>query len=413
MSKESSLKTIITQGFEDVAYIWKHEIKSVFKDEGVLIFFFIVPLLYPLLYAFIYTNEVVKEVPVVAIDEDHSSLSREFLRKVDATQDVKIIAYCTDMEEAKQLLRENVAHGIIRIPSEFSANIENINKWSQACVTIYADMSSMFYYKNLYLASSEVSLAMNKNIKITRLGATTKNEESVITYPIEYQGLSMYNPVTGYSAFLIPAVLILVLQQTIVLGVGMLAGTAVDKNYFHKLVPINRHYHGTLCIVLGKGLCYFMIYAVMGVWVLLVIPYLFDLPLLIHYTEMLLFLFVYLLSIIFFSMTVSVLVRNREKTIILFAFMSVPLLFLSGISWPSSAMPIGWKLVSYFFPSTFGINGFVKLNSMSASLSEISIEYHALWIQTGIYFILTCVVYRWQIIISRFHSINNTRRNIG
>lgn len=44
-----------------------------------------VPVVYPLIYGFIYTNEVVREVPAVVVDASRSSLSREYLRKVDAT----------------------------------------------------------------------------------------------------------------------------------------------------------------------------------------------------------------------------------------------------------------------------------------------------------------------------------------
>lgn len=47
--------------------------------------FVLVPLVYPLIYSFIYTNEVVREVPAVVVDDSRSSLSREYLRKVDAT----------------------------------------------------------------------------------------------------------------------------------------------------------------------------------------------------------------------------------------------------------------------------------------------------------------------------------------
>ena len=62
---------------------------------------------------------------------------------------------------------------------------------------------------------------------------------------------------------------------------------------------------------------------------------------------------------------------------LLFVFTSVPLLFLSGISWPGAAMPEFWRYFSYIFPSTFGINGYVRINSMGATLNEVAFEYQA------------------------------------
>jgi ABC-2 type transport system permease protein len=121
--KNIKLKNILSEGTDDLFYIWKQEFKTTFRDQGVLIFFILVPILYPLLYGFIYTNEVVREIPALAVDHSHTSLSREYLRKVDATADVKIVAYCSNLEEAKQKLKEREAYGIIYIPSEFSDNI--------------------------------------------------------------------------------------------------------------------------------------------------------------------------------------------------------------------------------------------------------------------------------------------------
>ena len=410
MKKGTLLDTII-EGFLDVAYIWKREMKNVVKDQGVLIFFILVPLAYPLLYGFIYTEEVVREVPVIAVDEDHSALSREFIRKVNATPDVNIIAYSNDMEEAHQGLREHQARGILRIPSGFSLNINNINHWQQAHVDIYCDMSSMFYYKALYQSSTYVSLEMNKDIKIQRNSAiTTARDEEINTAPIDYEFVPMFNATIGYDGFLLPAVLILILQQTLVLGVGMAAGTAVEKNKFHSLVPFNKHYHGTMRIVLGKALCYIMIYALASLWILVCVPKFYNLPQIPQPTDLLWFVTAYVFAITFFAMTVSILVQGREKSIILFAFMSVPLLFISGISWPGIAIPTFWKVVSYLFPSTFGINGFVRMNTLSADLSQVANEYHTLWLQTGIYFIITCLVYRWQIITSKKRVIEEYRK---
>ena len=138
--KDIKLKDKIAQGINDLFYIWKREFQTTFRDQGVLIFFILVPLGYPLLYSFIYDNEVVREVPAVVVDDSHSSLSREYLRKVDATPDVKIVSYCADMEEAKQMLKNRRAYGIIYIPSDFS---DNIAKGKQTQVSIYCDMSGL------------------------------------------------------------------------------------------------------------------------------------------------------------------------------------------------------------------------------------------------------------------------------
>lgn len=406
--KELTFKQKVVQGIYDLFYIWRQEFRTTFRDQGVLIFFVLVPLVYPLIYSFIYTNETIREVPAVAVDNSRSSLSREYLRKVDASSEVNIVTYCADMEEAKLMLKDRKAYGIIYIPSSFS---EDIARGKQTQVSLYCDMSGLLYYKSLLNTNTNVSLDMNADIKMERAGNTTDRQDEITAYPIEYEDVALYNPTNGFAAFLIPAVLVLIIQQTLLLGIGLSVGTAREHNRFKDLVPINRHYNGTLRIVLGKGLSYFMVYSLVSVYILCVVPWLFSLNQIALPDVLGLFTLPYLMACIFFAMTASIAIRNRETCMLLFVFTSVPLLFLSGISWPGAAMPAFWKYFSYLFPSTFGINGYVRINSMNATLNEVSFEYRALWLQTGIYFITTCLVYRWQILKNRKHVIEEYKKH--
>ena len=148
-------------------------------------------------------------------------------------------------------MKEREAYGIIYILFDFS---KNIARGLQSPVNLYCDMSGLLYYKPLLMANTAVSLDMNRNIKIARAGNTTERQDEITGYPIEYEDVALYNPTNGFAAFLIPAVLILLIQQTLLLGTGLAAGTAREQNRFRDLVPFNRHYNGTLRIVFGKGL---------------------------------------------------------------------------------------------------------------------------------------------------------------
>lgn len=371
--------------------VWWDELNAVMHDKGILIFILFVPLAYPLLYSYVYTNEVVREVPAAVIDESNTALSREFLRKVDASPDVQIHARCADMAEAQELLKRREVYGIIRIPSTFTRDL-----WQgeQTHIGLYCDMCSMLYYKSLLLTTTNVSLEMNKDIKVERcLPSATRRQEDVLRMPIEYEQTALYNPQSGFAAFLIPPVLMLIIQQTLFLGIGMSAGQNRER-YGGRLVSPQRRSWSPFSIVLGKGLCYFLLYFLLGIYMFTFVTRLFCLPQLGHFLSFLVFLLPYLLSCIFMAMVLSALVWRREDCIMLFVFLSVPLLFLSGISWPGSAMPAVWKYVSWLFPSTFGMNGYVRLTGMGASLSDIAFELRGLWIQAAVYFLLACLCYR-------------------
>ena len=382
------------KSIRNIFHIWYDELADMFKDKGILIFVIFVPLFYPLLYSWVYTNEVVREVPAAVVDDSRTTQSREFIRMVDATPDVDVVAHCTTVAEAEELLRRREAFGIIRIPESFTKDI-----WhgDQTVVGIYSDMSSMLYYKALLLATTKVSLEMNADIKVERhMHGTTDRQDEIQHTPIEYDYVALYNPQSGFAAFLIPPVLMLILQQTLLLGIGMSAGRMRDR-FRGSLVPFHHDYKNPVYIVLGKAAAYFGIYIVMAVYAFTIVTHGFSLPQLGDLATLTAFVVPFLLACIFLAMVLSSLVWRREDCILLFVCLSVPLLFISGISWPGAAVPAFWKAVSCLFPSTFGMNGYVRIQSMGATLSDVAFELRGLWIQAGVYFLLACLIYRRQI----------------
>lgn len=406
MKKGTALLRQIKAGLHDMLLIWAEELKTTVKDEGVLIFFILVPLLYPLLYSWIYTNEVVHEVPVAVVDMSHSATSREFTRMFDASPDTKVAYQCGSLEEAKDLIGRQEAFGILYFPSDFQTNI---NRFEQSHLSIFCDMSFMLYYKAIFQTASAVAGDLNAGIQITRAGNWTERENEISTKPLDFDEVQMFNTTGGYGNFIIPGVLMLIMQQTLLLGVGMSAGTTRERNRMLSLVPVSRHYNGIYRIVLGKSLCYFMIYAIVAAYITLIVPRIFNFVSLVHGEDMLWFMLPFLLSCIFFAMVVSSAVRYRENVMLMVVFTSVPFLFMSGVSWPQSGIPEFWQWVSSIFPSTYGIRGFVRMNTMGARLGDVMPEYKALWIQTLVYFFLTCVIYRWQIIKTRRRVIKKKK----
>ena len=386
---------------EDAAYVWRQEIKQIVHDEGVLIFCVIVPLVYPLLYSWIYNNEVVRKVPVVIVDQSHSQQSRQFIRMVDASPDVRVLCYAADLDDAQSLVSRQVAKGVYLIPADFATNL---NRMQQGVVSVYCDMSLMLAYKAIYQTSVAVTQAMGAEIQRKVSGNYTAREDLITTRPLDFEDVPIFNPAGGYGNFIIPAVLMLIIQQTLILGIGLAAGTARERNRYSDLVPINRCYGGIYRIVTGKALCYLMVYAIMAAYLTIVVPRLFSFIALVHWQDLLALMLPYLLACVFFGMTVSCLVHYRENVMLLVVFISVPLLFMTGVSWPQSAIPGFWQGVSWLFPSTFGVRAFVRMNTMGGVLSDVVPEIRYLWIQAAAYFGTACLVYGVELRLSRSHA---------
>ena len=388
----------------NILQIWFNEMTDTFRDKGILIFILFVPLMYPLLYSYIYTNEVVRDVPVVVVDENNSSLSRDIIRKMDATPDVSVIARCNNMEEAQEYLKQQKAYGIVRIHPEFTNDLA-ANR--QTPLGVYCDMSSMLYYKALLLTANNVSLEVNRNIKVNHyITGTTDRQDEVNKMPIEYDYVPLYNPQSGFAAFIIPPVLMLIIQQTLLLGIGMSMGNSRERN-MGSVIPFRPWYKNPVHIVIGKTLPYFTLYIVLAAYMFTVVTRVFTLPQLGDYWTFIAFVVPFILACIFLGMVLSAFVYRREDCILLFVFLSLPLLFVSGVSYPSASMPSFWHYLSYLFPSTLGMNGYIKISAMGASLTDVKPEYIGLWCHAGFYFILSCWFYHRQIVSLATKYVHN------
>lgn len=377
-----------------VIYIMLDEYRIILKDSGLAVIFLGATLIYPILYSSIYRNETIRDMPIAVIDESQSARSRELARRLDATPDLNVAYQFNNLEEAKESFYKQKIHGVVYIPKEFS---QKINRNEQATVSLYCDMSSFMYYRTMTLGANLGILESGKDIKIERMNAVgiTGRSAEISVAPFRYEKNILFNEPMGFASFLLPVVLVMIIQQTLFFGITMLTGTLREEK-LASIDPKMRQKDKFFPTIFGKALCYFSMYIVICSYILLAVPRIFQLPHIGNPLDIIRFFTPFLLAVIFFSMLISVFIRNRETAMIIFPFISIVLLFLSGFSWPESNMPWFWRSLGMIFPSTFGIRGYLKINSMGAGLEQVKFEHIALWIQTAVYFMATVFAYRIQ-----------------
>ena len=373
----------------DILDIWLGEIRHILHDEGLMLFLIVLPLAYPIAYSWIYTNEVVREVPVVVVDRSKSHDSREFIRMYDASPNTHVAYHADNLDEARNIIGQQKAYGALYFPEDYS---RRINRNEQATVGLYCDMSMMLVYKNVYQTAVTVSGLTGTRIQRQLLCGTTEREAIIQTEPIKVDDVPIFNTTIGYGNFILPGVLILILQQTMLLAIGMTAGTWRER-YGHIIPPTLARY-GTGKMLAGRMMAYATLYAVLAAYILLVVPRMFGFVSLVHGWDMIVLCTSFLMAVFFFAQAVMSLVRRREDVLMFVVFTSVIFLFISGVSWPSSNIPAVWRYIAFIFPSTFAIKGFIAMNSMGARLTDIMPYIIGLWIQTLCYLLAAIAIYR-------------------
>lgn len=369
----------------DFWHICCHEWNMIVHDGGIMLIFTVGALGYPVLYNLMYYNGVLEDVNIAVVDEADCAESRRYIREVDATRELEVAHKCATMEEAEQLFQQRKVNGIIYFSKDFG---EKLARNETATLSIYADMSSFLYYKNLMLGTNFVMLNEIHKIQIERYSAKGLSDEQTaqLVEAIPYEENNPYNRTFSYTIFFLSAALLMVVQQTMFYGMTMLAGTMREEHNNFALLPNKLEGVGIGRVVLGRGFAYGFIYVGIASYIAFIVPAMFAFPQRGSSLDIFILLMLFITDCVFFSMTWSSFILRRETVFILLLVMSPVAMFLTGFSWPTSSFPLFWKCFSYLFPSTFACRAFINLNTAGGDLSTVQLQIIALTIQTVIYY---------------------------
>ena len=208
------------------------------------------------------------------------------------------------------------------------------------------------------------------------------------------QVVSLYNPSSGYATFLIPIVIVIIFQTTILTAVGILGGSMREGNKLRKIYPNSDSFWGALPIVMGKATTYLGFSAVILLIILGIIMPFFGIPVRSSILSTLVFMIPFILAVVFMGLCLLNFVRTREDAIMLVMYTSLPAVMLTGFSWPSVAMPQWLNILSYIVPTTLGTKGFVAVTQMGASLTTIMSFWLGMWGLCLLYLFLATLTLR-------------------
>ncbi len=367
-----------------------NEYRTIFGDAGVLLILVFALVIYSTLYSLAYGPQVLRNVPIGIVDECRTPTSRELIRTFDAGPNTYAAYEPTGMAEAEELFFGRKIYGVVYIPSDYEKRLLG---GEQANVAIYVDASYFLMYRQVFqelVATIGQTGAMVEFQRLVAKGAQIP-QAMATTQPVIYQSHNLFNPYLGYGTFAMPAIIMVIIQQTMLIGIGMIGGTWREFGLYGKLCPADRSRMSTLPIVAGKTLVYASIYAVTTFYILGLHYRLFHYPTNGSSLTIAAFMIPYLLACITFGIAVSTLFRYRENSLLLLLWTSIPMLMLSGISFPREAIPDWLYAFGQIFPSSHGVNAFIRIRSMGASFEEVLPEIRALWMLVFVYGGLACI----------------------
>jgi len=316
-------------------------------------------ILYSFFYPAAYRHQVAGNLPILVVDQDHSATSRELLRKLDALRVARVVGQPASIDSARRQLEAGDAEGIVLIP----ANLErDILRGGSGQLVLLGNGAYLGRASAILGGLAEGIGAFGRDQAVRQAGFMGPP----LAAPLELVQRPLYNTREGYGSSVVPGVAELIVHQTLLLGIGVLLGTrrAQSGQRLQVATPALLGMAAAFTLVAVAGLLY---YAGFNAWVQ-------DYPRGGNVPGLLLAVLLFALASVAFGLFVGSFFRTRERAFQYVTGVSIPLFFLSNLSWPAVASPAALVALAKLLPTTAGINAIVRTQQMGARVPEVGGE---------------------------------------
>lgn len=360
----------------------KREFRLFFSNKIMLGLYLGGPILYGLLFGYVYNKGKLTGLPVVVVNNDNSPTSSQLIDMLSETDMLKVTTVRYQNIDADSLFLNENAYAVVVIPYDFEAAIMRGD---------YPELNTYINNTNLlpanYVARSVMTAVGTLNVIKTRM-AGKKNEA------FHANLLRMFNPASNYFFFIWPSYLAIILQSVVMVVLAL--SFASEQETGSLLLVYRQSGNSALTMMLGKGIPYLLLSAVLlciyGLYFRL-----FRQPYPSQMMPVLLVSFIFIAANCFMGMAGGLLFRSQLRSLQFLMVLSMPVYISSGFSWPYEQGGCAAQLFSAIFPFMPFVNGLRILLIERGTLHEIKDYINMQLLQLAIYFAIAYLLLRWNL----------------
>ncbi|WP_440885319.1 ABC transporter permease [Vibrio campbellii] len=352
----------------------KTELSSVMTNPVVVLTVFGGVVFYSFLYPLPYAQQTPREQPIAIVNLDGSQTSLKLERMVDATPQVKVVTRLHTIADAKQAFLNREITGFLVIPEHF---YKDLLLGSSPTLAYAADASYFLVYGTVVEGLATAGGTLGAEVKVSKM-VIDGVPLSMASHDYSAIKLNMkptFNPTMGYIEYVVPAVFVLILQQTLIMAIGLQTGTQRHGRGYWSQVP-------TGALLFARTLVFVAIYYLLSAYYFGFSFERLNVNHIAYAGELLTLLLPFLLGCCGLGLWLGYLLPRRELVTLVVLVSSMPLIFLAGFIWPVEAIPAPLLWFADLSPSTWAIKGFLALNQMGATWQQVAKHWTALWVLT-------------------------------
>ncbi|SHI86832.1 ABC-2 type transport system permease protein [Cruoricaptor ignavus] len=347
-----------------IVEIFLNEIRLVSSQRSLFLTLLVAPILYAFLYGSIYINKDQPPVKIAVVDEDHTNISRQFVNEVHSSTKVESHIYPT-VAVAREAMYRGDVQGYIEIAPGME---EKLLSQRQANVSMYINTSQFLPTGALMSSLNEIAMTVGGGVRKAYFEKQGEGSEAAmqLTNPIKFDYRPLYNTDRNYGSFIIPGLLAIILQQTLLIAVC--AAMSFEKQS-GSLASMLRKYSFS-DILTGKSIFYLISSSVLAFFIVAVNFTILDASFRGSYRDGYIITLLFLCSVITLGMLLGTFFPNPLMTYQVMGFSSYPIFLISGYSLPLQALPQGIQDLAACLPTTPFLKAYGSIVQTGARLSD-------------------------------------------
>ena len=362
------------------------ELKALLTNPVVMLTVFGGVVFYSFLYPLPYSHQTPREQKISIVNLDQSQISYQLERMVDATPQAKVVQRDYTIEAAHQAFLNGEVSGFLVIPEHF---YKDLLLGKSPTLSFAGDASYFLVYGTIVEGLAQAGSTLAAQTKVSRLildgvPLSLASEQFAST---KLNLKPTFNPRMGYIDYVVPAVFVLILQQTLVMAAGLMTGSQKNgSGYWSKT--------STTTLLLVRLCVLTTVYYLLSMYYFGHSFTTHGVSQLASSTQLLSLLLPFLLASCAIGIWLGAIVPRRELVTLVVLISSMPLVFSAGFIWPLESIPAPITWLSQLFPSTPAIQGFLALNQMGAEWNQVSSQWSLLWLQSLFWGVIAIYSYR-------------------
>lgn len=351
----------------------KNELLAILTNPVVSLTVFGGVIFYSFLYPLPYANQVSQELPIAIVNLDNSQTSYQLERMVDATPQITVTNRLHSIADAKdQLLAQDIG-GFLVIPEHF---YKDLLLGKSPTLSYAGDASYFLVYGTVVEGLAKAGGTLAAQVKVSHILA----EGSPLAFAQnQYSSFSAnmkptFNSRMGYVDYVVPAVFVLILQQTLIMAAGLIGGTQKSTQGYWGNTP-------KFTLLAIRILVLTAVYYLLAMYYFGASFEMHGINKLASIDTLLRLLLPFLVASCLIGIILGELLPRRELVTVVVLVSSMPLIFLAGFIWPVEMIPAPLVTLSSFFPSTPAIQAFLSTNQMGAAWPDVIGLWGTMWLQ--------------------------------